>query len=221
MKIQAVSTNSIILYFCDTINEQCATQIKAYFDTLKTTDGIIDVVPSYTSILITYDIFIYDFDTLKDKILDINITSNKTSNDTIVNIPVYYADEVGLDLSRVSQLSNLSIDEVINLHSQEIYTVYAIGFAPGFAYMGNVQKAIDVNRLESPRKQVPKNSVAIANNQTAIYPQASPGGWNIIGRTPTEMFDKSLKNLCPLEVGYKVKFDPISKDEFISLGGIL
>jgi KipI family sensor histidine kinase inhibitor len=221
MKIQAVSTNSIIIYFCDTINEKCASKIKSYFDIFRMLDGIIDIVPSYTSILVTYDIFIYDFNTLKDKILNINITTNDTTSRTIINIPVHYNKDVGLDLDRVSKIANLSIKEVIKLHAQEVYTVYAIGFAPGFAYMANVNKQININRLDTPRKQTPKNSVAIANNQTAIYPQKSPGGWNIIGRTPLEMFDKTLKNLSPLEVGYKVKFNSISKNEFLNLGGIL
>jgi KipI family sensor histidine kinase inhibitor len=221
MDIQAVSANNIIIYFCNTIDEKCASKIKSYFDILKNIDGIIDIVPSYTSILVTYDIFVFDFLQLKNIILDIKITTNNETSDIVIDIPVYYDSEVGFDLKRVANISKLTIKDVIKLHENQLYRVYAMGFAPAFAYMANVPKQIDVNRLKSPRKKVPKNSVAIANNQTAIYPQTTQGGWNIIGKTPLEMFDKNLKNLSLLEVGYKVKFYSVSKDEFLRLGGIL
>ena len=124
-------------------------------------------------------------------------------------------------MERISQIKNISIKDIISIHSSQNYRVYAIGFSPGFAYMGEVDDRINVNRLPNPRKKIPKNSVAIANEQSAIYPIDSPGGWNIIGKTPLEMFDKSLNNLCPVNVGDEVEFYSVSKEEFLSLGGIL
>ncbi len=129
--------------------------------------------------------------------------------------------EVGLDLEDMSTKTDLSIQEIIDIHSNKLYDVYAIGFLPGFAYLASVDKRIAMPRLSSPRKQIPKGSVSIADTQTAVYPQASPGGWNIIGRTALELFDKNLDSLSPLSVGNKVKFNAISKEEFLSQGGVL
>jgi KipI family sensor histidine kinase inhibitor len=128
---------------------------------------------------------------------------------------------VALDLEEISIKTNLSIENIISLHSNKLYDVYAIGFLPGFAYLASVDEKIAMPRLESPRKVIPKGSVAIADTQTAVYPQNSPGGWNIIGRTAMELFDKDLSSLSPFEVGYKVKFNSISKEVFIKQGGIL
>ena len=111
------------------------------------------------------------------------------------------------------------MDEIIKLHTSKLYDVYAIGFAPGFAYLASVDEKIAIPRLDTPRKNIPKGSVAIANTQTAVYPQSSPGGWNIIGRTTFEFFDKTIDELTPVKVGDKIKFNPISKDEFIKQGG--
>ncbi len=126
-----------------------------------------------------------------------------------------------MDLQRVATLSNLSIEEVISIHSSKLYDVYAIGFLPGFAYLASVDEKISVSRLETPRKQIPKGSVAIANNQTAVYPQNSPGGWNILGKTAFELFDKSLESLSPITIESKIKFNVITKDEFLLQGGVL
>lgn len=117
--------------------------------------------------------------------------------------------------------TKLSVEEIIKIHSQKLYDVYAIGFLPGFAYLGSVDNRIALPRLATPRKQIPKGSVAIANTQTAVYPEQSPGGWNIIGRTTMELFDKNLEQLSPLSVGNKVKFNPISKEDFLNQGGII
>ncbi|MBS9782876.1 MAG: 5-oxoprolinase subunit PxpB [Arcobacter sp.] len=223
MEIKPVSANSIIIYFSNTISKESAKKVKNAYENLlrENIKGLIEIVPSYTSILINYDIFIYDFDTLKnilEKILAKTYESKESEN--IINIDVYYGSEVGLDLERIAKIKNISIAEIIKIHSQKLYDVYAIGFLPAFAYLGNVDERIATSRLDSPRKEISKGSVAIADTQTAIYPQQSPGGWNIIGKTAKELFDKSLDNLCPLKVGDKVKFNPISKDEFLAQGGV-
>ena len=128
---------------------------------------------------------------------------------------------MGLDLEYMSLKTKLSIDEIIKIHSDKLYDVYAVGFLPGFAYLASVDERIALPRLSSPRKQIPKGSVAIADTQTAVYPQASPGGWNIVGRTAMKLFDKNLETLSPFNVGDKVKFNPISKEEFLLQGGII
>jgi len=101
------------------------------------------------------------------------------------------------------------------------YRVYAIGFAPGFAYLGEVDARIAAPRLATPRKKVPKGAVAIADRQTAVYPAVSPGGWNLIGLCPVDMFNPNAKPTMPVQVGDKVQFKSIEREEFLSLGGQL
>ena len=221
MEIKLASVDSLIIYFSSKISLDVSKEIKSYFLHIKTLEGIIDIIPSYTSILIKYDIFKYTYKEIKELLENLEVKEEKTSDSKVISIPVYYGSEVGFDLERISQIKDISIEDIISIHSSQNYRVYAIGFSPGFAYMGEVDDRINVNRLPNPRKKIPKNSVAIANEQSAIYPIDSPGGWNIIGKTPLEMFDKSLNNLCPVNVGDEVEFYSVSKEEFLSLGGVL
>ena len=224
MKFKIASVDSLIIYFGDIIDEQIALNVKKTCLCLKKLKikGIIEIIPSYTSIFISFDIFKYDFQTLSELIKkSINLDSNDEFEEKIVTIDVYYGQDVGLDLYDMSLKTNLSIEKIIEMHSSKFYDVFAIGFLPGFAYLASVDKRIALPRLSTPRKQIPKGSVAIADTQTAVYPQNSPGGWNIVGRTAMELFDKKLEKLSPLSVGDKVKFNPISKAEFLGQGGSL
>ncbi|MGK0255614.1 MAG: inhibitor of KinA [Arcobacteraceae bacterium] len=224
MTFKVASVDSLVIYFGTEISEVIAKDVQKAYLSLKSLNigGLIEIIPSYTTIFISYDIFKYDYSSLVQLLKDsINLDYEDNNLKNIINIDVYYGEEVGLDLIDISTKIKLSIDEIINLHSQKYYDVYAIGFAPGFAFLASVDKQIALPRLSSPRKNVPKGSVAIADSQTAVYPQSSPGGWNIIGRTAMELFDKSLEKLSPLSVGDKVKFNAISKDEFVSQGGVI
>jgi len=224
MKFKIASVDSLIIYFGDIIDEQIALNVKKTCLCLKKLKikGIIEIIPSYTSIFISFDIFKYDFQTLSELIKkSINLDSNDEFEEKIVTIDVYYGQDVGLDLYDMSLKTNLSIEKIIEMHSSKFYDVFAIGFLPGFAYLASVDEKIALPRLSTPRKQIPKGSVAIADTQTAVYPQNSPGGWNIVGRTAMELFDKKLEKLSPLSVGDKVKFNPISKAEFLGQGGSL
>jgi KipI family sensor histidine kinase inhibitor len=136
-------------------------------------------------------------------------------------LPVYYAGEVGEDLESLAQHAGLSTAEVIDLHSSTEYRVYAIGFAPGFAYLGQVDERIAAPRLTTPRLKVPRGAVAIADRQTAVYPAVSPGGWNLIGRCPVRMFDPDAEPTMPVTVGDRVRFEPVSRERFLALGGEL
>lgn len=224
MIFKIVNVDSLIIYFGDKIDEDIALKIKKVYHSLRklNLDGLIEIIPSYTSIFITFDIFKYDFETLKNIIeQNINLDIQENFDEKIITVDVYYGTEVGFDLIDMSSKTKLSIEEIIQIHSNKLYDVYAIGFLPGFAYLAKVDERIALPRLSTPRKIVPKGSVAIADTQTAIYPQQSPGGWNIVGKTVFELFDKKLDNLSPLNVGDKVKFNPISKEEFLNQGGIL
>ena len=224
MEIKVASVDSVLICFENEISKETSLKVSNYYHFLKSLENkaFIEIVPSYSTILLTYDIFKYDFYSLK-KYLEENVNTSSKENiqSKILEIDVYYGKEVALDLELISKDTNLSIEEIIELHSNKLYDVYAIGFLPGFAYLASVDEKIARPRLKTPRKKIPKNSVAIADTQTAIYPQESPGGWNIIGRTAKELFDKNLESLCPLDVGDKVKFNSISKEEFLAQGGII
>jgi KipI family sensor histidine kinase inhibitor len=190
MKFEIVTTDSSMLYFEPEISEKNLDTIQSCYLSLQKLEGIVDLTPSYTSILIQFDIFKYDHETLEQAIVNHLANQTKTQHNTqkTFKIPTNY--EQNLDLERVAQHNNLTIEEVIELHSKQQYRVHTIGFMVGFAYLGKVNEKIFTPRLSSPRKKVPKGSVAIADFQTAIYPQDSAGGWNIIGHTDFEDFHK-------------------------------
>ena len=224
MTFKIASVDSLIIYFGNEINEKIAFDVRCAYLCLKNLniDGLIEIIPSYTSIYISYDIFKYDYETIKELLQNsIKFDYKDKNSENIITIDVYYGSDVGWDLEDMSLKTKLTIEEIIQIHSNKLYDVYAIGFLPGFAYLASVDEKIALPRLSTPRKQIPKGSVAIADTQTAVYPQNSPGGWNIIGRTTIELFDKKLEKLSPLSVGDKVKFNPISKEEFLAQGGII
>lgn len=222
MRFEEVSADTFIIYFSNKIDINISKQIKSCFNLLKAYEEIIDLTISYTSILITYNILKTTSFELTEKIIkdfeNLDCDDNKL---TLIEIPVLYSEEVGLDLEKLSFEKGLSIDEIVSLHTSKVYDVYSIGFLPAFAYLGELDKRLYTNRLKTPRTNVSKGSVAIANLQTAIYPQNSPGGWNIIGKTPLNIFNKELENFSLIDINSQIKFIPISKDEFLSLGGVL
>jgi KipI family sensor histidine kinase inhibitor len=134
---------------------------------------------------------------------------------------VYYHPESGADLEQLGAERGLSWQEVVDIHCGREYRVYAIGFAPGFAYLGDVDERIAAPRLSTPRQKVPRGAVAIADRQTAIYPAESPGGWNLIGRSPLRMFDPLTAPPMPVAVGDRVRFSPIDRAAFLAAGGQL
>lgn len=222
MNIKIASVDSVILYFGENIDLKTASKVRFAYKNLKENPvkGIKEIIPAYVSLLIKYDIFIFSFDELSN-LLKERLKDIKTENETIgklIEIPTLYSKEVGFDFDK---FANLSQDEVINLHTSKEYFVYAVGFLPGFAYMGAVDFRLKVPRLQTPRAKVPKGSVGIADTQTAIYPRLSPGGWNIIGRVALELFSEEFDGFSFLKVGDRVRFKSVCKDEFLSLGGIL
>ena len=139
----------------------------------------------------------------------------------LIHLPVYYSQESGPDLPLLAQRANLTLADTIALHHSVTYRVYAIGFAPGFAYLGEVNQQLAAPRIATPRLKVPKGAVAIADRQTAVYPDVSPGGWNLIGLCPTRMFNPDADPTMPVSVGDEVRFKAISIEEFFGLGGEL
>lgn len=225
MRVESVNENTCIIYFGEVISEDTAHLIQMAVARLRHALGeiLLDIVPSYTSILICFDLTKTDRFDIKSQINQAVVGSNNdisvNSDSSLIEIPVYYGSEVALDLKEVSQLTNLPPQEVINIHSQKEYRVYAIGFSPGFSYLGSLDSQIVVPRKSKPRLKVPTGSVGLADNQTAIYPSSTPGGWQVIGRTPLTMLDWQSKTLTKLNVGDRIRFKPISKNEYQDLGG--
>lgn len=190
MIIRTVSVDCSMVYFDSVISEEVLNQVQTAYHALKNLPGMIDLTPSYNSILIHYDLMHYDYQSIqasvKKHLEALQEGAEKAEGKRII-IPTEYC---GIDLDKVAQTNHLSVEEVIALHTQTLYRVYAIGFMVGFAYLANVPPQIATPRLRTPRTQVPRGSVAIADNQTAIYPQDSAGGWNIIGHTAFDNFDR-------------------------------
>jgi KipI family sensor histidine kinase inhibitor len=221
MYYKIAGIDSIIISLGEQIDEVTSSRLLNLYKTLQNLklEGMREMVPSYTTLFIQFDIRLYSHQSLYDTIENLEISDELISSQRLLSIPVYYGKEVGIDLERVASLNDLSIDEVIEIHSSQIYQVYAIGFAPAFGYMGKVDTRIITPRLKTPRAKIPAKSVAIADFQTAIYPKASPGGWNILGATSIDIFDKSLEGFSYFQIGDKVKFEPISQREFLKSGG--
>lgn len=225
LEYKIASVDSIIIYFCDFISKENVKLVQQNYISLKKLNnkGIIDLTPSYTSILLHYDLDFFSYEKIiefLDEFITLKI-DDAEEKARLVEVPIYYDEEVGFDLQRISKLSGLSVKDIIEIHSSTRYSVYTIGFLPGFAYLGEVDEKIATPRLESPRSKIPKGSLGIADNQSAIYPVQSPGGWNIIGRTYLDMFDKNMEGFSYLSVGDIVKFKPITRDEFIKNGGLI
>jgi len=182
---------------------------------------IIDLIPSYASILVVFNLSVTDHHQILTRLRDLltQLPAHEDKFAQLIKLPVYYSLDYGLDLTRIAERSRLTVEQVITLHQAQEYRVYAIGFAPGFAYLGEVDARIAMPRLASPRVKVPKGAVAIADKQTAVYPAESPGGWNLLGLCPTAMFCPKSKPTMPVAVGDRVKFYAIDKKEFINLGG--
>ncbi|CAM4096891.1 5-oxoprolinase subunit PxpB [Vibrio neonatus] len=184
----------------------------------------INCVQSYTTLLLEFSPLSFDWSHITTQLTRLLAEHTTTDNCTahpIIEIPVYYGKSVALDAERYQRLTGLSLSEIQTLHSSVTYQVYALGFSPGFAFMADVPKALQLPRLDSPRAVVPQGSVAIAGPQTAVYPQASPGGWNVIGRTPIELYTPNKSSMSLLSAGDNVCFVPICAAEFKLLGGTL
>jgi len=179
-------------------------------------NGVIELVPSYRSLMIIYDPGATDPARLKAAVraLEERLSDIEIAAPDIVEIPVCYGGEFGPDIQDVGRRHGLNEHRVIDRHSGTLYHVYLIGFTPGFPYMGILPEELRVPRLETPRTMVPAGSVGIANEQTGIYPVDSPGGWNLIGRTPLRLFDPIRTVPFLLKAGDLVRFVPIARDEY-------
>jgi len=181
--------------------------------------GIVEIIPTYRSLLLIYDPLITrpsKLIRLVEKIED-NVDNKNAAPSRVVEIPVCYDRKFGPDIKNVGNRFNLDTEQVIQIHSKTKYLIYMVGFTPGFPFLGGLDKRLFTPRLTTPRMKVPQGSVGIANNQTGIYPIASPGGWQIIGQTPLKLFAPERKNPFLYKAGDQIKFIPITPIEFTKM----
>lgn len=178
--------------------------------------GVRNLHPAYSSLLVDFDAL-----TLSHRELESILRGYLERPDDVplpvpreIEIPACYGGEFGADLEEVAALHSMEPARAIELHASVTYVVYFLGFVPGFAYLGELPQELATPRLASPRRSVPAGSVAIAGSQTGVYPFATPGGWRIIGRTPVAMFRPDRADMSLLSIGDRVRFAPISPDEF-------
>lgn len=183
-------------------------------------DFLLELVPSYTTILLVYNLDKIDYIEfcllLKNALKSFNTTTNKAKypKATLHTIPVCYHETLGLDLTALAKEKNISVNEIINCHTSRSYLVSAIGFSPAFAYLAEVDPKIQTPRLTTPRLNIAAGSVGIAENQTAIYPVSSAAGWKIIGQTSIDLSLTNPKNLTRFKVGDSIQFTAISFHQF-------
>ena len=217
--ISPVGDCAISIDFGQVIDPKINRQIRQVIEQIKALqlDGIIELVPTYCALLVQYDAMVYtysDICRILDPILQESVTDSVIERVMIVEIPTVYGGEFGPDLGFVASHNHISEAEVVSIHSGTDYLVYMLGFIPGFTYLGGMDPRIATPRLSSPRTLIPAGSVGIAGEQTGTYPSDSPGGWQIIGRTPVTMYDMSKKQAALLQAGDYVRYVPINENEF-------
>ena len=216
--IYNIHDQAITIEFAAEINEATNMQVIALQHAIESNPfiGFIECVPAYGSLTVYFNEHVSASTVrswLSDLIAQFSNTSLATEGKQI-SIPVCYDPSLGTDLPWVSSHLNLSLEEIISLHTSVVYRVYMIGFIPGFPYMGTLPKALEVPRKQTPSMKIPAGSVAIAGKQTGIYPAEVPGGWQVIGRTPLRMFDPTKSPCSFLNAGDIVQFKPITLETF-------
>lgn len=185
-------------------------------------DALIDLVPSYTTLLVVFDPLLispWEARSVLARCLSAWPEQTSVGQGRLHELDTWYDLSVGPDLERVARHANLSVDDVIARHSAVEYRVFAIGFAPGFAFMGLLDPVLDCPRHATPRRSVPAGSVAITGRQTAAYPMATPGGWNLLGRTSARLFDRQREPFNLLRAGDRVRFVAVDREAFLAAGG--
>ncbi|ABR34908.1 kinase A inhibitor [Clostridium beijerinckii] len=224
-KISQISETAALVEFGRKISEDINKKVRTFCTYLdeKPFYGMVEYVPAFTSVSVIYNPLDMKSESPYEvvKVILDNIISkldfSLEDEEHIVEIPVCYGGEFGQDIEQVAKINNITVDEVIKIHSEGKYLVYMIGFAPGFPYLGGMSEKIAAPRRESPRIAIPAGSVGIAGMQTGVYPIETPGGWQLIGKTPLKLFDLKRNSKSLLKAGDIVKFYPISYEEYVQL----
>jgi KipI family sensor histidine kinase inhibitor len=217
-KSYLMGDRGLLLEFGDEISREINEKVRrmALAVHAEAIEGIIETIPTYRSLLIIYNPVILPMEDLKERLkrMEKGLQQTPLPEPKLTRIPVVYGGIYGPDLEEVAKYLHVSPEEVVQLHCSKPYLIYMIGFMPGYPYMGELPQALVTPRLKTPRLLVPKGSVAIAQRQTGIYSMESPGGWQILGRTPVELFHPEKDPPALLQMGDFVQFYQISEKEF-------
>jgi len=217
-KYLAAGDRALIVEVGDKIEEAANTKIRGLNLAIigSNIKGILEMVPTYRSIMIIYNPMEIEFDELVDRIksLEKNVNNMVLTEARVVEIPTVYGGEYGPDINFVAEHNKISVEEVIKIHTSVEYLIYMIGFTPGFPYLGGMSDKIETPRLKTPRTKIPAGSAGIAGKQTGIYPIESPGGWQLIGRTPVKLYDPNRCKPVLLEAGDYIKFVAVDEKEY-------
>ncbi len=218
VKYLIAGDRALVVEFGDKIEEQVNSKIRSLTVAIEQEGiiGINETVPTYRSLMVIYDPMIIELDELIGAIKSIisRMHELKLPDAKVIEIPTLYGGEYGSDIEFVADHNKISIDEVIKIHTDVEYLIYMIGFTPGFPYLGGMSDKIEAPRLQNPRAKIPVGSVGIAGKQTGIYPIESPGGWQLIGRTPVKLYDPYRKDPVLLNAGDYIKFVQIDENEY-------
>lgn len=219
MRILAQGEGGIVVELGDTIDDQVNARVHALAAAVRARLGAsgLEVVPSYRSLLVLHDPvrtpragLVRRLRALAGSLGDAPVTVPGR----VVRLPVCYGGPLGPDLDEVAALTGMTAGAVVALHAAPIYRVHLLGFTPGFPYLGGLDPALNVPRLEVPRSRIPGGSVAIGGGQTGVYPVESPGGWRLVGRTPLRLFDPRRPRPFLLAAGDGLRFVPIDREAF-------
>jgi KipI family sensor histidine kinase inhibitor len=214
--------SALTLELGDRIDRDIAARVAAIDHRLRheqaagTMVGVVETIPTYRSLTVIFDPLVLPRAVLKARLTSLTEKADGASDRDVRfwRLPVCYDEEYGPDLLAVARSKELTPAEVIRLHSGRDYTVYMIGFLPGFPYMGDLEPALEMPRRKEPRVRVPVGAVGITGLQTAIYPWVSPGGWQLLGRCPVPLFDACRPEPALLAQGDRVRFEPVSVEGF-------
>ena len=220
--IKNISNLGDAALYCDfgnEVNKEINSNVIKYFKSIKkeNIEGITNLTPSYNKLIISFDLDLTNFSDLKKEITNIKVLNTSEKKNKTIKVPVCCDNEFALDMERLNKKLNLSKEEILNNYLNNEYFCYMTGFIAGMPFLGDLDKKLHLNRLETPRVKVPKGSIGITEQFCNIYTFESPGGWNIIGNTPVKIFDKSNQNqLIVINPGDNVLFYEISKEEYLN-----
>lgn len=218
VKYLTAGDSAVVMEFGNEVSEEINAKIRNTIEKLENEkiEGIIELTPTYRSITVKYNLLEISYKKLIEvlnKFENIKV-DNENVKVKLVEIPTVYGDEYGQDIAFVAENANISQEEVIKIHTGKDYLVYMLGFAPGFTYLGGMDEKIATPRLKSPRLKIAAGSVGIAGSQTGMYPSESPGGWQLIGRTPLKLYDEKSNPPVFINAGDYIRYVQISETEF-------